>query len=392
MGNYQFTPNGEKTTNKIINLEKYFISDKFLDDNLVSSSIYEDLKIISEGSFSSIYSFKNHYAIKIMKNNYSKYLDNIPELYILGKLQNEYIVKFYGYFNIDSKLAIVMKRYDFNLGSYLFRNDKDRISVIEQISIGLDFLHKNNILHLDLTPNNILVDDSGDNPRIVISDFSHSCLTFNLSVLSISHRISPFYRPYENLKGSLIYSDKSDIWSLGIIVLEILNKVKIGNIIIPVIVELEYDPEMSMILFIERMVAWNKWSNYLNNSNYNCLLDIDPLKRSLVICNKDLCIEVDNKITTTFNVQKHISFNIYGIINEDISLYYYRTERLYSIILDSYDNRWLMTIFNSNFELYKLCFFIIYSMYNFPDKILPLLNINHCTFILRVIGDLKFQI
>lgn len=384
MGNFSFTHKSEERSNEILHIEKFFIDNEFDSSLLNSKTVNDNLINIAEGSFSHVYSFRDKYAIKVMKNNYCGYLDNISEIMILCSLKSEYLIKCYGLFTINSKLSIIMEKIECNLSNYKFKNNHDRELVIFQLCKGLEFLHDKGILHLDFVPNNILVREKSGIPKIFISDFSHSCMTFNLTVSSISHRISPFYRPYENLKGSLIYSDKSDIWSLGIIIYEILNDIKLENIIIPVVVDLEYDSEMSIILFIERMVAWNKWPLKINNSS------IDINKFLSLQANDRILFKNYNNLIITNNVIP--SFNIYGIINDDITPYYQRTEQLYMKIISYYNIKYLENFFINEFDLYKICFCVVYSLYNFPDKVTLLLRCNHSIFILKMLSDFNFEI
>lgn len=385
MGNFSFTHKCEYGDDR---LKKYFFSNSFNQNILKNETIDKDLVDLAEGSFSNVYSFKDIYAIKIMKNNYCNYLDNIPEIIILNELKSRYIIKCHCIFTIDNKLSLIMDKINYKLETYIFKNDNDRISVIEQLCEGLSFLHSKNILHLDFVPNNILINEEGDRPKIFISDFSHSCMTFNLSVSSKSHRISPFYRPYENLKGSYIYSDKSDIWSLGIIIYEILNSVKIENILIPITVELEYDPEMSILFFIERMIMWNKWPLKIKSGKFDIdtFLSLDKIKRTIFNFKKN-----ESNIIIKEEFLEH-SFNIYNIIDEDILPYYQRTEKLYRKIILYYDMEILENFFVNIVDVYKFCFCVIYSFYNFPDKITLHLNYRQSTFMLKMLSELNFQI
>jgi hypothetical protein len=100
-----------------------------------------------------------------------------------------------------------------------------RLSFIDQVACGLEFLHINNILHLDLKSDNILVmaDSSKiEGVKAIISDFG---LAIHINETGYrSHNIVSIvdtYRPPEAFKESL-YSAKSDVWSYGIIAIYIL--------------------------------------------------------------------------------------------------------------------------------------------------------------------------
>ncbi len=88
----------------------------------------------------------------------------------------------------------------------------------KQIVQGYKALHGNKILHRDLKPENIIMKDK---ESIKIADFG----------FAISHQEadeekllvgSPLYMPLETLQKN-IYSEKNDIWSMGIVLFEMLT-------------------------------------------------------------------------------------------------------------------------------------------------------------------------
>jgi serine/threonine protein kinase len=103
-----------------------------------------------------------------------------------------------------------------------------RLKILYDISKGLEYLHENGILHMDLKPMNILLFGEGDNMTAKLTDFGLALLLENdefkyypSELVTITHR-SP-----EIINGDRIYTRAGDIWSLGIIFLEVLSGGKV---------------------------------------------------------------------------------------------------------------------------------------------------------------------
>ena len=86
---------------------------------------------------------------------------------------------------------------------------------------GVEYLHRNEILHRDLKISNILVSKQGD---IRVADFG---LARELGPEYKNYTkkvVTLWYRAPEILLGCDDYSTPSDIWALGWILAELLNK------------------------------------------------------------------------------------------------------------------------------------------------------------------------
>ncbi len=96
--------------------------------------------------------------------------------------------------------------------------------IINQVCAALDEAHRNNIVHRDVKPDNIIVDLRGAKPEITVLDFgiaklrgdSATTLTQTGSILGTPHYMSPEQCLGEELDG------RSDIYSLGIVLYEML--------------------------------------------------------------------------------------------------------------------------------------------------------------------------
>lgn len=96
----------------------------------------------------------------------------------------------------------------------------EAVSYSKQIASALDLAHRNGIIHRDIKPQNIMINDEG---MVKVTDFgiarisSSATITYTSSILGTVHYISP-----EQAKGSFI-DYKSDIYSLGIVMYEMLT-------------------------------------------------------------------------------------------------------------------------------------------------------------------------
>lgn len=94
------------------------------------------------------------------------------------------------------------------------------IQIMKQLTSAISHAHQNNIIHRDIKPQNVLIDPSGN---VKITDFgiamalSATSITKTNSVLGSIHYLSP-----EQARGAMA-NKKSDIYSLGIVMFELLT-------------------------------------------------------------------------------------------------------------------------------------------------------------------------
>lgn len=84
---------------------------------------------------------------------------------------------------------------------------------------AISFCHLNRILHRDLKPQNLLVDEYG---HIKLADFGLA-RTFNIPMRAYTHEVvTLWYRAPEILLGTKLYATSVDLWSLGCIFAEMI--------------------------------------------------------------------------------------------------------------------------------------------------------------------------
>jgi len=84
-------------------------------------------------------------------------------------------------------------------------------------------LHINSVIHRDLKPANILLNDKDNPTKIVICDFGASiCLLDNINAYCCTKIGTPYFMSPEQ-NNSNCYDKKTDIWSLGCILYELIT-------------------------------------------------------------------------------------------------------------------------------------------------------------------------
>jgi serine/threonine protein kinase len=131
---------------------------------------------------------------------------------MLKTANNYYFV--YEYCN-EGTLEKVMQSYR-NTAEKVMPESK-AISYFTQIVNAFKVLTKYNIMHRDLKPDNILM----HNGVIKIGDFGFCKSLSSPEDMSKTMLGSPIYMAPEVLKGE-IYTMKADIWSLGVVLYEML--------------------------------------------------------------------------------------------------------------------------------------------------------------------------
>jgi len=153
----------------------------------------------------------------------------IREISLLKELQHPNIVGLQDVLMQEAKLYLIFEFLTMDLKKYMDTNvPKDgqmdaklTKSYTYQLLQGMLFCHQRRVLHRDMKPQNLLIDKNG---CIKIADFGLA-RAFGIPVRVYTHEVvTLWYRAPEVLLGSPKYSCPIDIWSIGTIFAEMVNR------------------------------------------------------------------------------------------------------------------------------------------------------------------------
>ena len=167
-------------------------------------------------------------AIAHKKNRIAPIRKFEQEIELLSAIRHPYVVQYLGtHQDSDTGLPILlMELMDHNLTWFLSSHDKPlpyciQVNICHDISVALSFLHSNNIIHRDLSSNNVLLIG---NARAKVTDFGVAKLSsFEMSTLS-KNPGTDAYMPPEAMKSLPEYTEKIDCFSFGVLIVQILTR------------------------------------------------------------------------------------------------------------------------------------------------------------------------
>lgn len=208
------------------------------------------------------------------------------ELDVAKKCQHPNIVNYYGTFLLEkqSMIGIAMEYMDGRSLDAIYkevakRDKTNRISekvlgkIANSILSGLDYLHLKNIIHRDIKPSNVLLDSKGN---VKLCDFGVSGEAVNSFASTFVG--TQYYMAPERIMGKN-YSISSDIWSLGMSMLEVANgKFPIDVSLGPIeVVEMVLRSELSLKDSVADCIFWSpEFKRFIAR----CLIK-EPLKRPI---------------------------------------------------------------------------------------------------------------
>ncbi|MBF4691675.1 Stk1 family PASTA domain-containing Ser/Thr kinase [Fusibacter ferrireducens] len=197
---------------------------------------YEIIEIVGSGGMATVYRAKDlilnrMVAVKILKRELSNDEDFVmkfeKESQSAASLSHPNIVNIFDVGLDQGMHYIIMELVTGNtLRDYLnkmngFMKEEAVINITLQIASALNNAHQNNIIHRDIKSQNILVNEQGS---IKVADFGIARATTKSTIVNTKEVVgSVHYTSPEQARGGYV-DERSDIYSLGILMYELTTK------------------------------------------------------------------------------------------------------------------------------------------------------------------------
>ncbi|CDH52331.1 serine threonine kinase [Lichtheimia corymbifera JMRC:FSU:9682] len=262
-----------------LSLASNFIDD--LIDQVDPTTVYTDLVLIAEGESGPMFAGKHAttnrlVAIKKIPKTAEKKLNKIRnELTIMKMSRHPNVVEYFGCYKTSNDIWVVTECMDVSLAdiiAILMEQDGKEGTILSEPIIArvardilraMTRIHRLHRIHRDIRSDNILLNVRGE---VKLSDFSHCAQLSKAQPKRSSIVGTPYWMAPEVIKGQA-YDAKADIWSLGVLMLEMMQ----GD---PPYVE--YPPLRAVFLIassgLPSLVKPDHWSNELKDFVQLCTM------------------------------------------------------------------------------------------------------------------------
>jgi len=198
------------------------------------SKRYQKITKIGEGTYGVVYKAKDLQTSEIIalkKIRLENADEGVPstairEISLIKECDHPNIVKLKNVLFENEKLCLIFEYLDYDLKKYMdsqkaVLSPKLVKTFLFQILNAISYCHSQRILHRDLKPQNLLIDQEN---TVKLADFGLA-RAYYLPVRTYTHEvITLWYRAPEILLGQKVYSGAVDIWSVGCIFYEMAQK------------------------------------------------------------------------------------------------------------------------------------------------------------------------
>ncbi len=182
--------------------------------------------MIGQGIYGKIY-VENNIAIK--KISTDDMFSAAVEWILTRHCKHECVIEYINILHSNSFFELSMPLYKCNLSEYIYMGAPNAVTnnaIIANIARGLEYIHARGVIHGDINPKNILLDDEY---RAVIADFGMSSVAMSSHSTNIQanlYRAPEVNRTY----ARVALTNSIDMWAYGCVVFEMYTKVQFMQI------------------------------------------------------------------------------------------------------------------------------------------------------------------
>jgi len=195
------------------------------------TKLYQIAKHVAAGSVGTVFKaievkINREVAIKKMELSNGDLQNITMEIYFMKSMKHANIIEYFDSFIVGKQLWVIMEFCGqgclteiLNLFNALQMTEEQIAYVTLETLRGLDFIHSLHRIHRDIKSDNVLIGNKGE---IKIADFGFATQLTQSKQKRITQCGTPYWEAPELING-LEYDKKVDVWSLGIMLYEMIQ-------------------------------------------------------------------------------------------------------------------------------------------------------------------------
>ncbi|MEN0067463.1 MAG: serine/threonine-protein kinase [Myxococcota bacterium] len=197
--------------------------------SLATGSLFGEYRVrrrLGVGGIATVYAVQHRrrgtwHALKVLQHAHSRRRDQLRreaelQTAIGGPIVPiEEVIDLHGYFG--NVMPLIEGASLFQLASRHTLNPREALVLFQGLVVGIDHAHRAGIVHNDVKPSNVLISPE---VKVHLADFGLALRLGELAPAGFAG--TPAYASPERLAESMIITKAGDLWSLGIILYELL--------------------------------------------------------------------------------------------------------------------------------------------------------------------------